>query len=66
MIGAQEAYQGACSDGVVQSGHVHVMTDAGHHPHEELQLPARGRRQEKGAQLQGLDGHPLAIGLEQA
>lgn len=54
------------ADGGVQPRHVHILTDAGHHPHEELQLPAGRRGEEQGAELQGLDGHALTLRLEDA
>lgn len=60
------SHQRARADGRVQAGHVHVLTDAGHHPHEELQLPARGGRQQEGAELQGLHGDRLRLGLQEA
>ena len=35
-------HQSSGSNGRVEAGHVHILADAGHHPHEELQLPAAG------------------------
>ena len=64
MIFAPHQCSGA--DGGVEAGHVHVLADARHHPHEELQLPAGGRGEEEGAKLQGLDGYALAVRLEEA
>lgn len=54
-------HQGSGADGGVEAGHVHILADATHHPHEELQLPARAGGQEEGANLQGLDGHALRL-----
>lgn len=60
------SHQRPCADGRVEAGHVHVLADAGHHPHEELQLPARGWGQQEGAELQGLHGDHLGLRLEEA
>lgn len=35
-------HQCSSADSGVEAGHVHVLANAGHHPHEELQLPAGG------------------------
>lgn len=50
----------------MEAGHVHILADAGHHPHEELQLPARVWGEEECAELQGLDGDTLTLRLEKA
>lgn len=54
------------ADGGVEAGHVHVLADAWHHPHEELQLSAGGGGEEEGAKLQGLDGDALTLRLQEA
>jgi len=53
-------------DGGVEAGHVRVLADARHHPHEELQLSARVGGEEEGTKLQGLDGHTLTLRLKKA
>lgn len=60
------SHQCSGADGRVEARHVHVLTDARHHPHEELQLPAGSRGEEESAKLQGLDGHALTLRLENA
>lgn len=62
---ARCSHQRSGTDGRVEAGHVHVLADSAHHPHEQLQLPAGAGGQEEGADLQGLDGHALRLGLEQ-
>lgn len=59
-------HQCPCADGGVEAGHVHVLADARHHPHKELQLPAAAGGEEEGAKLQGLNGHTLTLRLEKA
>lgn len=42
FISSVVPHQRSSADGRVEAGHVHVLANAGHHPHEELQLPAGG------------------------
>lgn len=64
LLSLWRSHQCSRANGGVKAGHVHILADATHHPHEELQLPARAGGQEEGANLQGLNGHALRLMLE--
>lgn len=64
LLSLWRSHQCSRANGGVKAGHVHILADATHHPHEELQLPARAGGQEEGANLQGLNGHALSLRLE--
>lgn len=66
VVASRGPHQRPGADGRVEAGHVHVLADARHHPHEELQLPAGGGGEEQGAQLQRLHSHTLTVRLEEA